>query len=204
MHAAGSGCGDSIGGFLLGYLVILATPGPNLLAIGSIAALHGLRAALPLCLGIALGAGALGGALVAAAGSIPDAGSWTIAGRLLGVGLLLWVAAMVARGRPPDPAAVASRRAWTVEFGAAFCTAACNPLTAAFFAAQLLGPLAAGGMARFAVPAAIVGVALPFFLGVATLLARPLVRNAVLARHRPIRLAASAMLVLMALSVLVA
>jgi hypothetical protein len=51
--------------FLLAYLAILVTPGPNLLVIAGVAALRGLRGALPICLGIALGAGTLNAALAA-------------------------------------------------------------------------------------------------------------------------------------------
>ena len=42
--------------FALGYFAILATPGPNMFTIGTMAALRGFRAALPFCLGVALGA----------------------------------------------------------------------------------------------------------------------------------------------------
>jgi hypothetical protein len=51
--------------FFAGYVVVLATPGPNLLAVAGIAALRGLREVWSLCLGIALGAGALNAALAA-------------------------------------------------------------------------------------------------------------------------------------------
>jgi hypothetical protein len=61
-------------------------------------------------------------------------------------------------------------------FGAGFCTAATNPLTAAFCAA------------------------LGFALLVAVLLARPRFRAAALAWHRPIRLTAALSLALMALT----
>lgn len=43
--------------FALGYFAILATPGPNMFTIGTMAALRGFRGALPFCLGVALGAG---------------------------------------------------------------------------------------------------------------------------------------------------
>ena len=49
--------------FALGYFAILAAPGPNMVTIGTTAALRGFRGALPFCLGIALGAGLMAGAI---------------------------------------------------------------------------------------------------------------------------------------------
>ena len=187
--------------FLLGYVVVLATPGPNLLAIGGVAALRGMRGALPVCFGIALGAGVLSAGIAATIGASGVSAAWDDGCRLLGAGLLLWVAWMVARSRPPDPASVQGQAARTAEFGAAFCTAATNPLTAAFIAAQFLGPLSAGGSLRVVVPLSVVMVALAYFLAVARLFAHPAFRGAVLAWHRPIRLVAAVALVLMAVSI---
>lgn len=190
-----------LGDFLLGYLVVLATPGPNLLVIGSVAALRGLRGTLPLCLGVALGASALSAAIAATIGAGAGNTNWNNACRLVGAALLLWVAFSVARSRPPDPAALQQRAAGGIEFGAAFCTAATNPLTGAFLAAQFLGPLSTGQGLRLVVPLAVAGTALGFFLLVASLFARPSFRGTALAWHRPIRFGAAIALVLMAVSV---
>ena len=201
MTLPGVEAGARLWDFLLGYLVVLATPGPNLLVIGGVAALRGMRGALPLCLGVALGAGALSAAIAATIGAGSGGAAWNAGCRLLGAGLLLWVAWTVARSRPPDPAALRDRAARTAEFGAAFCTAATNPLTAAFFAAQFLGPLSAGGSLRVMVPVSVATAALTFFLAVAVLFARPAFRGAALAWHRPIRMTAAVALVLMAVSI---
>lgn len=192
-----------LGDFLLGYLVVLATPGPNLLVIGGVAALRGLRGALPLCLGVALGASVLSAAITATIGAAADNTSWNGACRMAGACLLLWVAFSVARSRPPDPAALQQRAAHGVEFGAAFCTAATNPLTGAFFAAQLLGPLSTNQDMRLLIPLAVASTALSFFLLVASLFALPSFRSAAVAWHRPIRFSASIALVLMAASVVI-
>ncbi|MFN6254172.1 MAG: hypothetical protein ACK53N_10915 [Alphaproteobacteria bacterium] len=48
-----------LGAFMLGYLLIMASPGPNMVAIGTLAALEGLASALPMIVGIACGAGGL-------------------------------------------------------------------------------------------------------------------------------------------------
>jgi hypothetical protein len=107
----------------------------------------------------------------------------------------------VARSRPPDQATLRGQAARTAEFGAAFCTAATNPLTAAFVAAQFLGPLSAGGSLRVMVPLSVATVALAYFLAVAGLFAHPAFRGAMLAWHRPIRVIAAVALVLMAVSI---
>ncbi|WP_144186872.1 LysE family transporter [Elioraea rosea] len=198
-------------GFVLGYVVILATPGPNMLAVAGIASLHGVRGAAPFCAGVALGAGALGAALLFAIGAAADAvRNWDAAARAVGALLLLCIAVAIARTRPPAvdegtatgrirPGAAAGCLA---ALGAGFCTAATNPTTGAFFASQFLGPLggAAHGEAVTAVVTliAVVATALAFFLTVAAVLSLPAPRRAALAWHRPIRVAAATALVLMA------
>ncbi|SDC40095.1 LysE family translocator [Belnapia rosea] len=188
--------------FLLAYLAILVTPGPNLLVVAGVAALRGLRGALPLCLGIALGAGTLNAAMGATLGAAPLTPDWSLAGRLLSAAMLLWVAFSIARAQPPD-AVRAAHRAQGAEFGAGFCTAVTNPITAAFFAAQFLGPLSQGGDLRLLAPLAVAATALAVSLGCAALLAQPACQRAALAWHRPIRLIAAITLVLMATSILV-
>ncbi|MCA3421652.1 MAG: hypothetical protein INF81_01760, partial [Roseomonas sp.] len=54
-----------LGAFMLGYLLIMASPGPNMVAIGTIAALEGLASALPMIVGIACGAGGLASFVIA-------------------------------------------------------------------------------------------------------------------------------------------
>ncbi len=76
--------------FLLGYLVILVTPGPNMLVVGGVAALRGVRGALPICCGIAMGAAApVADIALVAAGITSRAPDWDVAGRWLAVGLLI-------------------------------------------------------------------------------------------------------------------
>ena len=186
--------------FLLGYVTILATPGPNLLVIGSVAALRGVRGVVPLCLGVSLGAATLSAVLLAAVRVAP-AGSWFVLVRAGGALLLLWVALKIAWKRPvadaePPPGA------GLAELGAGFCTAATNPLTAAFFTAQFLGPLSSGGSLRAVIPISVMTVAMLFFLAVSSLLARPLLRRNTIRWHRPICLSAATVLVLMAASTL--
>ncbi len=188
--------------FLLAYLAILVTPGPNLLVIAGVAALRGLRGALPICLGIALGAGTLNAALAATLLTAPVAmADRNGLGRMAAATLLLVVAFAIGRTRPPG-AGRAVRCAQGAEFGAGFCTALTNPITAAFFAAQLLGPLALADGLIPVLPLAVAATALAVSLGLATLLARPACQRFALAWQRPIRLVSAAMLVAMATSIL--
>ncbi|MCB4825036.1 LysE family translocator [Roseicella aerolata] len=187
--------------FLLGYLVILVTPGPNMLVVGGVAALRGVRGALPICCGIAMGAAALVASIaLVAAGVTSRDPEWEVAGRWLAVGLLAWGAVFVARLRPPGETTMPGRRSGVAAFGTGFCTAATNPLTAAFCAAQAIGPLASHPEVLVLAPALVGMAALGFALLVAVLLARPRFRAAALAWHRPIRLTAALSLALMALT----
>ncbi|WP_043829966.1 LysE family translocator [Muricoccus aerilatus] len=195
--------------FLAGYVMILVTPGPNMLAIGGVAALHGLRGAAPLCIGASFGAGCLGTAtflFVRYASAVPSAeGVARIAGALL----LAYVAIDIARhsvlqekAQALGCAIPAINRA--AAFGVGFCTAATNPLTGSFFAAQFLGPLdpnRMGARGAWAI-ACIMLSALVFFLLVASLLARPPVRSAAISWHRPIRFGVAALLASMAVNTL--
>ncbi len=103
----------NVSDFLLAYLLVLATPGPNMLLVGAAAALRGAAGALPLCLGVSLGAGALNAALLLLVAAAPAGGGAAgldgeAAGRLLGAALLLWVAVSIPR-RPRSGAAAPSR-----------------------------------------------------------------------------------------------
>ena len=166
--------------FLLAYLLVLATPGPNMLLVGAAAALRGASGAFPLCLGVSLGAGALCTAL------------------------LLWVAVSVARRPPIEAGRLGGGGRAAAGFAAGFCTAASNPVSAAFFAAQFLGPLGAAGAgegsAAVLAPLAVAAVVLVYMLGVAMLLTRPACRRVALEWQRPVRLAAAVALAFMALS----
>ena len=177
--------------FLGGYL---AVPGPNLLAIGGMAALHGLRGAVPLCLGTALGAGLLSAALLGAAEA---ARVWWTAGKLVGALLLLCVAVLIGRQRPHEPGANPPQGVGAAAFGAGFVNAATNPVTGAYFFGQFSAPLEGQGALLAFVPPLVSVTALSFFLSLSHLLARPAFRATVVAWHRPIRLTTAAVLVFM-------
>jgi threonine/homoserine/homoserine lactone efflux protein len=172
-----------------------------MLLVGGAAAAAGVVGALPLCLGVSLGAGALCGALLVAAKWMPEIPQWEGAYRVLGGALLLWVAVSVLRQRMPGSAEHYPRRGATLATG--FCTAATNPISAAFFAAQFLGPLSVSPSALLA-PGAIAAVVMSFMVVVALLLARPACRALALTWHRPIRITAALILMLMAFSTVAA
>jgi threonine/homoserine/homoserine lactone efflux protein len=189
-----AGGGDAVAAvrrFLLGYVVVLALPGPNMLAIGAVAALRGPAAAAPLCLGVACGVGTLATCLGLAVPSVlPEPTLLGDAGRVVAGLLLLHLALRAVRRDGPAGDAqgprcdVATRFA---GFGAGFVTAVSNPITAAFFANQLVGPLGASPEPA-PLMLTILGVtaaALAYGLILASLLARPALRRAALAWHRP-------------------
>ena len=194
-----------LGAFLGGYLLILATPGPNMFAVGSIAALQGLRGAVPMVAGIASGTGTLAAALVLMLRDVADSRMTMTVIQGLAALLLFRVAIGMARCPDAGPRRLA-RAPGLPAFLAGFWTAASNPVTAAYVAAGLLPILnrkpALNGMGAVAI-FLFVAMALGFWLLVAVLLARPGVRRMVDARQRPIRLACAAAVAIMAVPMLV-
>jgi threonine/homoserine/homoserine lactone efflux protein len=193
--------------FLFAYLLVLAVPGPNMLAIGGLAALRGFRAVIPLCCGIAIGAGILAFFLYSVTDAVPENGVWQAMTRIVGAVLLLAVGVRIAALTPPhdvvrNPNEQPKLSSHLTEFGAGFFTAFMNPITAAYFAAQFIGPLADMNDTGVAVVTlvAVPTVALVSGLTMAAILARPLARRAALAWHRPICAAVAVILGMLAFS----
>ncbi len=178
--------------YLLGYVALLAIPGPNMLAVGTMAALRGFGSALSLCMGLALGAGTLAAVLFALVLAQAASGASVLEfwGRVAGALCQIMAAVLILRMRPMPAEASATPRA--SGFLAGFCTAVTNPLTAAYFIAQFLGPLA--GAAGMVVVVATVGLAFGFSVVVAAVLSLPAARRLALLWNRPIRLVAAAAL----------
>jgi len=178
--------------FALGYLLIMAVPGPNMLAIGTVAAMHGWRCALPACAGLATGAAALALLLHMALGTALPALEDPNALRLAaGIALLMAAALLLRPPRADRPArATAGARLW---FLTCFATAATNPVTAGYFAAQLLGPLAEADAAA-AMLAWVPVQAFAWFALVAGLFARSHLRAVAMRHRRGVRVAAAATL----------
>jgi threonine/homoserine/homoserine lactone efflux protein len=197
---------ELLAGFFAGYAAVLVTPGPNLLAIGGISALYGLRGAAPLCAGASFGAGCLATVAFFAAGMASTMPKLEEVSRFAGGLLLGYVAIAIACRAVPQQTSSTCSGSLPISrfaaFGAGFFTAATNPLTASFFAAQFLGPLNPhqhGRDVALAIPCVVLA-AFGFFLCVALLFARPVVRQSALAWHRTIRISAAALLALMALN----
>ena len=177
--------------FLFAYAAVLASPGPNVFLVAGCAAVRGYRGALPLCLSIALRTGTLSAAALLAASAVSDWGAWAGALRLASVVLLVAVAVTVIR-LPRPGAAPGERQGTTVAAG--FCTAATNPVSAAFFTAQFLGPFGASASAVLA-PPCVAALVLAYMAGVAGLLAHSSTRRLALAWHGPIKTVAALALV---------
>ncbi|MCA3040353.1 MAG: hypothetical protein ING37_07105, partial [Rhodocyclaceae bacterium] len=87
-----------LGAFMLGYLLIMASPGPNMVAIGTVAALEGLTIALPMIIGIAFGVGGLA-SFVLAVSELMQVETLSPALQFSAGGMLLTVAWVISRTR---------------------------------------------------------------------------------------------------------
>jgi threonine/homoserine/homoserine lactone efflux protein len=196
----------ALAGFALGYLTLIAAPGPNMFAIGSVAALRGFRGVLPLCVGIAAGAGALAVTLAVTFELLGRDRGWVETGGEIGALLLLALAMRIAIASSPGArhgpdAPAQSTRDRALDFGTGFVVAASNPATAVFFTAQLLGPVGAGK----ALPVVLALVPLQALLGnaaIAALLAQPAARRLMQRHFRLASLLSAAVLAAMALEIL--
>ena len=183
--------------FAMGYAVILAVPGPNVLTLGALTALRGMRSAVPVCLGMATGASLLAGSIAMANGMAPHS-SLTQLVQILGAAAVVFIAyRLMTRGpRPSTPPSSAPLP--LAEFSMGFCTAATNPITAGYFAVQFAGPMTKGPGSALGAAVVVSVVSFAVMLGLAALLARRSVREHALAWHRPIRVGLALLLVLMA------
>ncbi|BAT58431.1 leucine export protein LeuE [Variibacter gotjawalensis] len=183
--------------FLLAYALVLIVPGPNTLAVAGQAALMGTRPVVPLALGIALGATLLLGISHAAATTLALAGCCQ---RILAAAALLYIAWRIARAGRAELQPSRAR----MQFTAGVVTAVCNPVTMAFFVAQLIA-LNTQPLSPYHTAIVVGGVPLLAFCNAmlaAVLFSRPRIRRAV-AAHRGI-FANAAGLILAGLAIRVA
>jgi threonine/homoserine/homoserine lactone efflux protein len=124
--------------FWAGYLLILAVPGPNMVLVGTLAAVKGLRGVLPLVSGLGVGASALATVVYTTAGSVEGYPALAAAGRWSSGIMLTWIAWRIAWPRNPADKPRWVRRLTVGEFGAGFITAATNPISATYFLATAL------------------------------------------------------------------
>ncbi|MCA3309087.1 MAG: LysE family transporter [Roseomonas sp.] len=197
-----------LGAFMLGYLLILASPGPNMVAIGTIAALEGLASALPMIAGIAFGVGGLA-SFVLSVSELMQVETLSPALQFLAGLMLLTVAWAVSRTRnfaQPEGAANPRRNSQGLAlFLAGFTTAASNPITIAYFAAALVpisrATVAEGGSSPTIVVIIVIAAAL-FWFACAVLMARPTMRGFVRKREGLIRTVAAMLIAVIALPML--
>jgi threonine/homoserine/homoserine lactone efflux protein len=177
--------------FALGYFAILATPGPNMFTIGTMAALRGFRGAVPFCLGVALGAGVVAATTLLLLDAFAGSENLEMGGRIVASILLIALAYRIicapAQCLPNtvESADAQIRIKWGAGLGSGFCIAVTNPVTAAYCLAQFMGPLAQNNAAQWAIP--IVGLqALLFGLLTALLFAQPYMRQMASIYHRQV------------------
>lgn len=171
-----------LAGYLMTYVLLLATPGPNTLATGGFAALHGFTATLPFAMGIGLGAAIQAVVFFVGAGLLPGGASWEVIGRSLSAFLLAtmgWRILRTAKRFCADtlsPAKLPTGRRADLAVG--FGTSSTNPMTGMFFAAQFIGP--AGDLPwlpALALILATAALALTNSLAVAAVFSHPAIRR---------------------------
>jgi threonine/homoserine/homoserine lactone efflux protein len=187
-----------LGSFILGYVAVLAVPGPNLLALGGLVALKGFRAAFPFGIGAVLGATILAGltqvSIIAAATS-----SWRSVLSIVGALLLLLVAARIALAVPEKATAAYAPKARFLEFASGLWTALVNPVSAAFFVGQCatLSQVLTLHLSLMMLIAVLV-TSTTVYTSASALLALPIIRQRVVAWHGIARASAAAGLVVLA------
>jgi threonine/homoserine/homoserine lactone efflux protein len=185
---------------LVGYALVAATPGPNVLLVANAAALDGMRAALPRCAANALAVCLIAGVAHLASGILPRSGPAIDVFALASGALLLLAALRIARSRPGS-----GQGGLRAGFLTSFRTAAFNPLTIAYFAAAFSGPLVGCGLgAGSAVVAGATALSLGVCLGWALLLGLPAVKRAVATRQTQFRIGTAALLAAAAASTMAA
>lgn len=173
--------------YFAGYLLIMASPGPNMLMTGSLAAMNGFRAVLPLAIGLGLGISLQGSAIYALAGLFPESGSLEAVGYGVAACLLAALGLRIASSDLPADGCASPIRGTRALLVTGLTTAAANPLTGTYFAAEFLGPLND-------LPGPLIGLALALtaLLSVleativAALLSQSAVRRRVLTVFRPL------------------
>jgi threonine/homoserine/homoserine lactone efflux protein len=127
--------------YFSGLFLILITPGPSMILFGSVAALRGMRAVVPLLLGSALGDIILAVGLYGLVELIPEGSLWhalsnSIAAFLIGfMAWQLWRSAN-SYAQQNDDAVMHS-----THFTYGFFSALTNPFMVLYLSAQFLGPL---------------------------------------------------------------
>lgn len=130
--------------FLAGYLLTVLAPGPNMIMIASKAIVDGRRATWPLIVGLTVGTMLLLAAMLALGAAVTSAVDLGAAGPSASGAALAFVAYAVAPTHRPRAKAATDEGAQVATQMGAFgflvgvSTAGLNPVTASYFASQLL------------------------------------------------------------------
>jgi threonine efflux protein len=162
--------------FSVGYLVILMTPGPNLLVIAMTAAERGLRGSFLLCAGITAGAGATGACLLGVASLLQSLGAWWVIGQMVAGVILIRAAARLLFG---EAEASRARASTAILFLAGLMISSTNPITFAYFSAAALSPLAGSQGGILAATVSIIVLTFLRSVGVAALAGSACVKRTV-------------------------
>jgi threonine/homoserine/homoserine lactone efflux protein len=137
-HADAAKMAAALSSFWLGYLIILAVPGPNLLVVSYVAATHGLRSAMPIALAISCGAALLFTAIHTLADIAGPAFRQGLS--FMSVVLLFFSAFRILRAKAPSgPHDATAPRRLMPDLMLGLACGFTNPVTAAYFTAVVLG-----------------------------------------------------------------
>ena len=174
----------SIGGFLAAYCLTLIIPGQNLFAIVSCSALQGMRATLPLSLGIACGAACLCLAILAGMGSVVQV-EHLPALRILMCMLVMLMAYRLFQlhicETPPGGEPFDGKSSLLV---CGFLTAFLNPTTALFFVARSMPEAGIETPPLTVAAPSVLMMMLAFSLFVSVFCSRPAIRLRIERRRR--------------------
>ncbi len=179
--------------FIAAYALLLAVPGPNVIAVAGQAALYGKRATLPYSVGVALGAAVLFAAVAFGRGMLGPVGELS----RLAAFALLFVAWNIARAGMREPSPEQRRLA----VGAGFMLAVTNPVTFAFFVAQVLSTHVMDTAECAVITAIVPAMALGNACLMAFLFSQPWVRARVLRHRRVFALGTASCLALLAVRI---
>ena len=127
--------------YFVGLFLILVTPGPNFLLIGTLSALYGIRSVAPLLLGIAAGQTVLASALYGLGAFIPDGPKWNAFANSLEAILIAMIAWRLFDSARFDTPIRNQKISQSTHFSSGFVTAVSNPIAGLYLASQFLGPL---------------------------------------------------------------
>jgi len=185
--------GTDVLGALLGvwsiYLLGLLMPGPNFLVIAGTAALQGVRGSLSLIVSIVAGSCLQVSAIASAVALLPRDGTMELTGRVVSALTLFAIAIHLWRVSGLSLQTASVRRDCTcVGMVAGLSIGLSNPITFGGIASQLLGPSAILLGSPWSL-VAVLGIAVLGFIRsivVAQFFSSIAIRNAVLAKRRPI------------------